>query len=153
MQQTRLNLTARGLVHYLPDVDSPFYGEEPLRNFDVDRCVALHNEILTIGWEGRQRWGKDYRALGESWFDFHGAAAAAVRGRLHPDLIAFLEGAWDTGDDHSFFYYVAGLSHPTYMFKEDDLDSVAFSEDNVGYSRYVTLYTANDIAEHLDGLM
>jgi hypothetical protein len=150
MQQTRLNLTANGLVHYLPDIDSPFYGDETLRAFDVDRCVALHNEIMTIGWEGRQRYGKGYRGLGQSWFDFHGAAAEAVRDRLHPDLFAFLESAWEAEDDqHSFFYYVAGLSYPTHMFKDDDADP----NTELGNSRYVTLYTANDIAEHQDGLM
>jgi hypothetical protein len=134
----------------LPEVNSPLYDDVPLRNFDVDRCVALHNEIMTIGWEGRQRRGKDYRGLGQSWFDFHGAAAEAVRGRLHQDLTAFLERAWEAEDDqHSFFYYVAGLSHPTYMFKDDEFD---VELDN-GDSRYVTLYTANDIAEHQDGLM
>jgi hypothetical protein len=109
-------------------------------NMDVDRCVNLHNEILTIGWEGR---GNDAGDLGQSWFEHYGEEAENIRDRLSPDLIAFLERAWEVGDDHSFFYYVNGLHHPTHMFDEEE------PEEN----RYVTLYAANDIAEHPIGLM
>ena len=108
-------------------------------SINLDRCVALHNEIVTIGWEARGRNASD---LGQSWFDFHGVEAAVVRNRLSPDLIAFLERAWEVGPDHSFFYYVAGLHYPNNMFSK-------YGEDD----RFLTLYAANYIAEHPDGLM
>ncbi|ORY13821.1 hypothetical protein BCR34DRAFT_480356 [Clohesyomyces aquaticus] len=104
---------------------------------NVDRCVALHNEILTIGWESR---GRDTEDLGQSWFEFYGGDADEVRERLSPHLVAFLERAWEVGDDHSFFYYVAGLNPPTGFFPDPE------------NHRFLTLYAANDIAEHPVGL-
>ena len=110
---------------------------------NVERCVALHNEILTIGWMGR---GRDPEDLGQSWFDFHGDGANEVRGKLSPDLVAFLEHAWEV-DDHSFFYYVNGLHHPANLFTNNLHDKQSKTP------RYVTLYAANDLAEHVDGLV
>lgn len=120
----------------LPNIHGAIY----TLNMDVDACVNLHNEILTIGWEGR---GNDASDLGQSWFEYYGDEAEEIRDRLSPDLIAFLERAWEVGDDHSFFYYVSGLHHPSNMFGEEETEE----------SRYLTLYAANDIAEHPVGLM
>jgi hypothetical protein len=115
------------------------YGSNHTLTMNVNRCVALHNEILAIGWQGR---GNDDGDLGQSWFVFYGEDAEDMRDYLSPDLVAFLERAWEVGDDHSFFYYVSGLNHPTAMFSEHLKDR-----------RFLTLYTANDIAEHPDGLI
>ena len=111
---------------------------------NVERCVALHNKILSIGWTGR---GRDVDDLGQSWFNFYGEEATTVRDQLSPDLIAFLQQAWEVGDNHSFFYYVNGLHHPSSLFANHNE-----SQSN-GQLRYLTLYAANDIAEHPDGLM
>ncbi|PVH95813.1 hypothetical protein DM02DRAFT_689331 [Periconia macrospinosa] len=108
---------------------------------EVDRCVGLHNEIMKIGWEARSN---DASALNQSWFGYYRQDAENIRERLSPELIAFLERAWVVGDghDHSFFYYVCGLHHPNHFFS-----------DNSSGSSNVTLYAANDIGEHPDGLM
>jgi hypothetical protein len=107
---------------------------------EVERCISLHNEILRIGLEGS---GKDANALGQSWFTRHGEHAADIRNRLSPELIAFLNGAQEVEDNHSLFYFVAGLQDPSTMFAEENSDG----------DRYLTLYAANDIADHPDGLM
>jgi hypothetical protein len=134
------SLIVNTFFYYLPGINLYSYDSRYTRSMDVDRCVDLHNEILTIGWEGR---GNDADDLGQSWFEYYGEDATNVRDRLSPDLIAFLKRAWEVGDDHSFFYFVAGLNHPSNMFSEASPDD----------TRYLTLYAANDIAEHPDGLV
>jgi hypothetical protein len=115
---------------------------------NIERCVSLHNQILRIGWTGR---GLDAASLGQSWFDIYGSAATAVRDQLSPDLIAFLQQAWAVDNDHSFFYYVNGLHHPSSLFANHDASLSNANGD--GRPRYLTLYAANDLAEHPDGLV
>jgi hypothetical protein len=112
---------------------------------DVNRCVHLHNEILQIGWEGR---GNNASDLGKSWFEYYIDDVAEVQDRLSADVLLFLKRAHEVGDEHSFFYYVAGLSHPSIMFSGE-----AEENSTDASSRYLTLYAANDIAAHPHGLM
>lgn len=68
---------------------------------------------------------------------------------LHGSLVTFLESAFCVEDvgQHSLFYYVNGLSGPGYMWENHEMDN-----DEQPY-RYLTLYVANTIATHPDGLI
>lgn len=120
---------------------------------DYERCAALHNELLELGWVGSDK-ALEHDAADDqtpvlhrvSWFDRHGDAAAQVRSRLSPSLVAFLEQALDSPNGHSLFYHVNGLSPPGFLFLNNNLD-----QDEP--DRYVTLYVANLIATHPDGLV
>jgi hypothetical protein len=78
-------------------------------HFDYERCAALHNKLLEVGWVGS---GKLLDSLERrTWFDFHGDGAERVRGRLSDQLVVFLERAHVVAGDefHSLFYYVIAL--------------------------------------------
>ncbi len=78
---------------------------------DVNKYVVLHNKILEHGWVHSGRSREDLERDRKAWFDYHGDEAEAIRGILSPDIIAFVERAYevDCEDGHAFFYYVAGL--------------------------------------------
>lgn len=116
-----------------------------IAKMDIERCAKLHNEILKFGWQGSGRPLDDFHP--KSWFEFHGEEANAVRDSLSPHLVRFLEQAWEVGDDHSFFYYVNGLSYPSNLFTN------SLHNGNGDEKRFLTLYAANDLADHPDGLM
>lgn len=111
--------------------------------FDYERCAALHNELLEVGWTGS---GKSLDALERrTWSDFHGEEAEGVRNRLSEELMAFLERALVVEEgDHSLFYYVNGLSYP---------DNMWTNHEGGESDRFLTLYAANDLAEHPDGIV
>lgn len=120
---------------------------------DYERCAALHNELLQIGWTGsgkRLEYSADEDQAEvldhRSWFDFHGQAADSVRDKLSPSVIAFLERALVVGN-HSLFYYVNGLAYPGYLWLNHEHD------DDADPYRYMTLYAANDVSSQPDGLV
>lgn len=103
--------------------------------------------MLNLGWTGS---GKSLDELETStWFDHYGEAAENTRSLLSDDLVAFLERAFVVEHDNEFslFYYVYGLVQPerlreTFEWREED-----------DTPRYVTLYGANAIASHPEGLV
>ncbi|RFU27595.1 hypothetical protein B7463_g8736, partial [Scytalidium lignicola] len=109
---------------------------------DYMRCAALHNEILSRGWlaSGREREEMPDR----NWSAYHGADAEAVRNRLSPDLVSFLERAIQVGDGDNFslFYYVNGLRYP---------DILWINHEDHG-DRFLTLYSSN-LDSKPDGLI
>ncbi|KAK7949397.1 uncharacterized protein PG986_010283 [Apiospora aurea] len=107
------------------------------------RCAELHNQILDLGTRKQLALGdgssnpnptKPQVRQHPNWFEHWGKRAEAVRPMLSPDLVAFLERAGDAGDDHSFFL-------------------LRMVEDPADWTRYVTLYSANLLASHPDGLV
>lgn len=110
---------------------------------DWERYSTLHNHILELGWvsSGRNLDQLDRR----SWWEFHGENAEALRGHLSPSLVKFLEHAQHGCDvnSHSFFYYVNGLMPPGGLW---------LNQGNEIGAKILTLYSANDIASHADGL-
>lgn len=109
------------------------------------RCAALHNEIIHFGWFASGR--KQEEMPNQNWFKYHGADAEAVRSRLSPGLISFLENAIEIGDSKgfSFFYYVSGLRHPKYLWSNHE-------EHHRERKRFITLYSST--SNHSpDGLM
>lgn len=111
---------------------------------DWERCSALHNHIIELGWNGmgntpelmpKVTWWKDRittEALEEEWTR-----------RLSPSLKLFLQHAWMTPHDN-FFYYVSGLNWPEALF------SPLYEEDDV----VVTLYRMRNLnfGGHREGL-
>ena len=132
--------------------------ENPVRmtpGLDYERCAALHNELLEIGWVGSGR-RLEYDANDNqaevlhrrTWFEYYGEDAERVRSRLSPSLAAFLERALVIDANHSLFYYVSCLAHPDYLWLNHQWEAEDTEPD-----RYMTLYVANDIASKLDGLV
>jgi hypothetical protein len=123
--------------NYIRDIDT----------FEVERCIALHNEILMHGWVGSGRDAANF--TGKNWFDHLGDQANNARGRLSTPLTRFLKGALTTDENnYSFFYHVGGLGYPLSMWTTHE----AFGGD-MDPDRYLTLYMANNIASHPDGLV
>lgn len=109
--------------------------EHPARpsnsGMDHARCAALHNHLVRYAWlaEGRLL---DSLQTNNSFFTTYGEDAEAVRSRLEPSVIAFLETAIipspnDDGDENdpsaaSLFWFVSGLSDPDFFFANDTAD-------------------------------
>jgi len=100
---------------------------------DFERCAALHNFILEVGWlqSGRRLVELDRR----SWWEYHGAAAEAVRERLAPSVVKFLQRAQVGTSDgsHTWFYYFRGITDPGEIFD-------ARGGDYEGDDTYIVLY-------------
>lgn len=132
--------------------------ENPVRyahSLDVERCVALHNEIVQYGWgkSSRGQAGEELEAV--NWYErssrddaYRDEQLDSVRPRLSSPLAAFLDGALTTGVEHSFFYHVSGLNSPSqFFFSHEDF------HDDLEKDRFLTLYAAHNLASHPDGLV
>ncbi|KAF7518591.1 hypothetical protein G7054_g13402 [Neopestalotiopsis clavispora] len=126
--------------------------DNPVRyagSLDVERCAALHNEILWYGWN--KSGGRPEDFPGVNWHEHHRGddGAADARKRLSAPLAAFLDQALTTSDfRQSFFYHLSGLNAPAYMWDNHDWYQDEFDKD-----RYLTLYLAHSMASHPDGLV
>ncbi|RFU26977.1 hypothetical protein B7463_g9371, partial [Scytalidium lignicola] len=116
---------------------------------DWTRCAALHNYILAFGIQnsGRELMADNQR----SWWEYYGDAAERLSGHLSPSLTEFLkhaqigpQGSFE--NEHNFFYYVNGLTPPSALWVNHGSGS-----GEIGGS-VITLYSANNIASHPDGL-
>ncbi|KAK6844433.1 hypothetical protein PG995_014543 [Apiospora arundinis] len=129
---------------------------------DYVRCAELHNRILEIGWarpgkqltigdgtDNKNHPGAHVPQKHPNWFQHWGKRAEAMRPRLSQDLTAFLERAWVSGDDHSFFFYVNDLTPPNEMWAHEE--NFVRNPDDI--DRYLTLYSANVYSSHPDGLV
>jgi hypothetical protein len=101
--------------------------ENPVREMgdgmDWERCAALHNLIVRLGWTvgdkpetemPRRTWWQSHitnQALEDEWSR-----------RLSPSLVLFLQAAFDMPPDQNFFYYVGGLTWPEGLFIQDHED-------------------------------
>ncbi|KAH4063780.1 hypothetical protein HBH50_186600 [Parastagonospora nodorum] len=121
---------------------------------DVDKCVVLHNKILEHGWVHSGKSREDLERNRKTWFDYHGDEAEAIRDILSPDIIAFLERAYevDCEDGHAFFYYVAGLFSPSLIHELSETFNHDSSED--GILQNIVLYNMNSsFGSHPVGLV
>ncbi|KAI1780715.1 hypothetical protein F4818DRAFT_14525 [Hypoxylon cercidicola] len=132
-------------VSQLPNVDrllvtadNPPRAPNTLEGMDYERCAALHNYLVKYAWvyEGRPL----ARLNGTSFFTSHGAAAEALRPRLHPSLACFLATAVIPNDPEPapFFFWASGLSDPEIFFAHHVADSFNMPEDSI-----VCLYYPN----------
>lgn len=123
--------------------------DNPVRypnSLDVERCAALHNELLWYGWNVPGGKAEDFP--GVNWFDYHRNAAAEVKPRLSAPLTAFLERAHAINGSHSFLYHVGGLTSPLIMWQNHE-----GLQDFADRDRFLTLYIGHSIASHPDGLV
>ena len=135
--------------------------ETPLRELDVldhERCAALHNYILELGWTQR---GLTLDTLDKrTWWECYGgdAALASTAEPLDASVVSFLKAAWHgyamkpATRPHLFHRYLAGLCTPEQLWEHA---SYADYEDDSNRRRYVKLYMANWAlgATHPLGLM
>ncbi|KAF8861289.1 hypothetical protein BDZ45DRAFT_264493 [Acephala macrosclerotiorum] len=118
---------------------------------DHERCIALHNYIIQYAWVASNRHLSDLNP--QSWFEKYADEAIEAREYLDPNVILFLEKALILPEPKLYeealymFYWVSGLSEP------DDLwtnwkDGAEGGEE----FRRMTLYAANSLEGHVDGL-
>ena len=112
--------------------------ETPLRELDGmdhERCAALHNYIVELGWTQR---GLALDTLDKrTWWECYGGDAALVSTteRLDATVVSFLKAAWhgfamdSATKSHLFHRYLARLCSPeelwentNYAEDEDDLN-------------------------------
>jgi hypothetical protein len=123
--------------------------ENPLRELDgldYERCAALHNHIVELGWTQR---GLALDTLDKrTWWECYGgdAALASTTERLDTSVVSFLKAAWHgyaldlATTSHTFHRYLAGLSSPEQIWENTNY---ADDEDDSNKRRYIKLYMAN----------
>ena len=123
--------------------------ETPLRELDGmdhERCAALHNYIVELGWTQR---GLALDTLDKrTWWECYGGDAALVSTteRLDASVVSFLKAAWhgfamdSATKSHLFHRYLARLCSPEELWENTNY---AEDEDDLNKSRYITLYMAN----------
>jgi hypothetical protein len=135
--------------------------EQPLRyleGLDYERCAALHNYIIELGWTQR---GLALDALDKrTWWECHGgdAALTGISERLEAPVISFLKLAWNgfsmdgSRPVHLFHRYLGGLCYPHRLW---DNINYAEDEDDSNKRSYITLYEANHAlgTTHAKGLI
>jgi hypothetical protein len=135
--------------------------EQPIReleDLDHERCVALHNYIVELGWTQR---GLGLDTLDKrTWWACYGGDAALenVCDRLDASVISFLKAAWhgfamETAvEPHIFHRFVGRLCSPDELWANA---IYADDEDDSNKVRYLTLYMANSNlgASHPEGLI
>lgn len=123
--------------------------EAPLREIeglDHERCAALHNYIVELGWTQR---GLPLDQLDKrTWWECYGgdAALAETTARLNSPVVSFLKAAWHgfamdgAPKLHYFHRYLYGLCTPAQLWQNINY---ADDEDESNKRRYVKLYMAN----------
>jgi hypothetical protein len=122
----------------------PTSGEE----LDYERCAALHNHILKLGWVG---YGFDLDDLDtQCWWDTYGSDD--LEDQLAPSLVEFLKlTIARPTKDLSWHWYLDGILSPEAFFDHDpgcDSDDSDYEED-----QFVLLYSYNPARGHTNGLM
>ncbi|KAI1105615.1 hypothetical protein F4804DRAFT_125090 [Jackrogersella minutella] len=109
--------------HLLVTADNPARAD--LLGMDFARCAALHNYLVHYAWVSEGRAPADLHG-NNTFFTTHGAAAEALRPRLHPSLVAFLDTAIlppaDGPEPAPFFFWANGLSEPDHLFANEAAD-------------------------------
>ncbi|KAF1990623.1 hypothetical protein K402DRAFT_400815 [Aulographum hederae CBS 113979] len=118
--------------------------ENPSRSgndLDFHRCAQLHNHVLHLGWI-RSQGAAELNTT--SWWDFYRDEAEAVRHRLTPSLISFLQEAQvhrEPPEEFHLFSHLSYLNHPFALFQQhDDIPWELSQFANNGGDRYLTLY-------------
>ncbi|KAI0379584.1 hypothetical protein F5Y04DRAFT_126078 [Hypomontagnella monticulosa] len=130
-----------GVDSLLVTVNNPARADLLGTGMDYARCAALHNYLVHHAWisEGRIPAGLDDN---NTFFTTHGAAAEALRPRLHPSLAAFLDRAVlplaDGPERAPLFFWANEVSDPDFLFDDQAADLL-----NEPPSTLVCLYSPN----------
>jgi hypothetical protein len=117
-----------------------------LEGLDYERCAALHNYIVELGWVQR---GLALETLDKrTWWECYGgdAVLASTSDRLDATVVSFLKAAWhgfameSVAKRHSFHRYLACLCSPERLWQNVNY---AEDEDDSNKRRFITLYAAN----------
>ncbi|KAH8710042.1 hypothetical protein GQ44DRAFT_714715 [Phaeosphaeriaceae sp. PMI808] len=117
-----------------------------LEGLDHERCAALHNYIIELGWTQR---GLLLGTLDKrTWWECYGgdAALVSVSDRLNASVVSFLKSAWhgfsmETAIQYHLFHrYLARLCSPDELWQNTNYDE---DEDDSNKRRFVSLYMAN----------
>jgi hypothetical protein len=124
---------------------------QPIRDFDgldYERCAALHNHVVSLGWTQRGFALSDLDK--RTWWECYGGDAALASlddpKRLHPTIVSFLKLAWhgfampSAAHTHLFHRYASQLYPPEELWQNVNY---AEDEDDSNKRRYVSLYMAN----------
>jgi hypothetical protein len=123
--------------------------EQPVRDLeglDHERCAALHNHIVELGWTQR---GLALDALDKrTWWECYNgdAALTSISERLEASVISFLKVAWhefamnEARPWHFIHRYLGRLCFPDELW---DNTIYAEGEDDSNKRSYISLYLAN----------
>ncbi|KAG9256372.1 uncharacterized protein F5Z01DRAFT_506955 [Emericellopsis atlantica] len=109
---------------------------------DYERCAALHNYLLDYCLAIEGRLDQVTEGSRATYWSEHGAAAEALRPRLHHSVVAFLERAYEFDDENPLSYFVANMRLPgdgsAFLLDNELADLLDQPEDSV-----VFLYMAS----------
>ncbi|KAF2008422.1 hypothetical protein BU24DRAFT_403009 [Aaosphaeria arxii CBS 175.79] len=117
-----------------------------LEGLDHERCAALHNHIVELGWTQR---GLALDTLDKrTWWECYGgdAALSSTAERLDASVVSFLKASWhgfamdSATQPHLFHRYLARLCSPEELWQNANYSE---EEDDSNKRRYITLYMAN----------
>ncbi|OJD29410.1 chitin-type 1 [Diplodia corticola] len=120
---------------------------EDVDGLDFERCAALHNAIVSYAWRSYGMPAPRERLPLPSWWEYHADEAEAVRSRLHPSIVEFLQRAYAIPRDSgiSFFRYLHGLHAPSMLW---------FTQGFGQGDRFLTLYNTHaELGSNPDGLV
>ncbi|KAJ5903602.1 hypothetical protein N7504_005985 [Penicillium tannophilum] len=135
-------------VSQLPDITSLLVRpdnppREDVEGMDYSRCAALYNYLIQYAWLAE---GRSLATLnGNNFFTNHGAEAEALRPRLDPSVVAFLDNAiippWGVFSETPLSIFASGLNGPQSLFAEVDADIQDQPVDSMLRLCYVALST------------
>ncbi|KAJ6023649.1 hypothetical protein N7460_014044 [Penicillium canescens] len=139
-------------VSQLPDItgllvrpDNP--PREDVEGMDYSRCVALYNYLIQYAWLAEGRPLATLNGNSTNFFTVHGAEAEALRPRLDPSVVAFLDNAIiPPGEGFSetpLSIFASGLNRPQSLFAEVEADLEDQPVDSMLRLCYVALSTDN----------
>jgi hypothetical protein len=130
---------------------------------NVERCVALHNEILQYGWYKSGRSAEDFDPKCKTWIDTFDSVSEHFQDALNHlslDLVRFLRRARVPVEYNlEFFYWIQGLSSPDFMvemsehFKYRGNMDESIGDEVLWNNRYFLLYPMNNFHGHFMSLV
>ncbi|KAJ6032607.1 hypothetical protein N7540_003339 [Penicillium herquei] len=132
-------------VSQLPDItgflvtpDNP--PRDDVEGMDYTRCAALYNYLIQYAWLAEGRPLATLNGSSTNYFTVHGAEAEALRLRLHPSIVAFLDTAIIIGET-PLSIFATGLNSPDSLFAESEADICDQPVDSILRLCYVALST------------
>lgn len=94
-----------------------------IRGMDWERCGALHNLIVRLGWAVSSK--PETKMPRTTWWQRHITNKTLEdewSRRLSPSVKLFFQVAFEMPSDQNFFYYSNGLTWPSQLFVQEHED-------------------------------